>query len=93
MTDIKDLKKYTNTKKSSKLLPFKKNIKYLLDNNATHVAILEYLDEKENIQVTRPTLSNFIKRYITKKPFVPEEKEPTEKKEAPKKLKDSVFDD
>lgn len=93
MTDKKDLKEYINTKKSSKLLPYKENIKYLLDNNASQVAILKYLEEKENLPVARPTLSTFIKKHIKKTPYTPKEKEPTEKQEAPKKLKDSIFDD
>ncbi|SFV58417.1 hypothetical protein MNB_SV-14-173 [hydrothermal vent metagenome] len=100
MTDQKDLKKYINTKKSSKLLPYKDNIKYLLDNNASQVAILRYLDEKENITVTRPTLSNFIKKYIKKTPYTPKEKsdksnnkKDEKNQDKPQKLKDSIFDD
>ncbi len=97
MTEIKDLKKYTNTKKSSKLFPYKENIKYLLDNNASQVAIIEYLDKEEDLQVTRPTLSDFIKKHIKKTPYTPKEKEKnTQKKETqeePKKLRDSIFDD
>lgn len=94
MTKQEDLKKYTNTKKSSKLLPYKENIKYLLENNASQVAILKYLEEKENLSVTRPTLSTFIKNHIRKTPFVPKEKkEETPSNKEQKKLKDSIFDD
>jgi len=103
MTDIKDLKKYTNTKKSSKLFPYKDNIKYLLDNNASQVAIIDYLDKDENLQVTRPTLSDFIKKHIKKTPYTPKEKEDNSqeketqkeetKKEEPEKLRSSIFDD
>ena len=100
MTDQKDLKKYINTKKSSKLLPYKDNIKYLLDNNASQVAILRYLDEKENLTVTRPTLSNFIKKYIKKTSYTPKEKsdksnnkKDEKNQDKPQKLKDSIFDD
>ena len=71
MTDIKDLKEYTNTKNRHKLMPYKKNIEYLLNNNASQVAIIKYLDEKENLPVTKPTLSKFIKRYIKKEPYKP----------------------
>jgi hypothetical protein len=102
MTDIKNLKEFTNTKKGSKLLPYKKNIEYLLDNNATQVAIIEYLDKKENLSVTRPTLSYFIKKHIKKTPYTPKEKsdnnnndkkEDEKNQDEPQKLKDSVFDD
>lgn len=96
MTDINDLKEFTNTKKGSKLLPYKRNIEYLLDNNATQVAIIEYLHKKENITVTRPTLSYFIKKHIKKTPFTPKDKSTKKENETnqnkPKKLKDSVFD-
>ena len=102
MTDIKNLKEYTNTKNRHKLMPYKKNIEYLLNNNASQVAIIKYLDEKENLPVTKPTLSKFIKKHIKKTSYAPKEKNDNnnnEKKEdeknqnEPQKLKDSVFDD
>jgi hypothetical protein len=85
MTEIKDLKKYTNTKKSSKLFPYKENIKYLLDNNASQVAIIEYLNKEEDLQVTRPTLSDFIKKHIKKTSYTPKEKEKNTQKKRLKK--------
>jgi hypothetical protein len=95
MIDKNRLKEYTNTKRCSKLLPYKENIKYLLDNNASQVAIIRYLDEQENLSVTRPTLSDFIKKHINKKPFTPKEKKSTTNNEEnkPKKLRSSIFDD
>jgi ribosomal protein L11 len=45
-----------------------------IENNATQVAIIEYLDKKENLSVTRPTLSYFIKKHIKKTPYSPKEK-------------------
>jgi len=87
MIDIKNLNKYTNTKKSSILFPYIEHIKYLLDNNASQVAIIRYLDEEENIKITRPALSKFIKKHIKKEPYTP----PTKEKKS--KLRSSIFDD
>jgi hypothetical protein len=63
------LTKYTNKKKRSKLLPFIKDIKFLLEHDATQASILEYLKEEQNVTVSQPVLSTFIKRYILKDPF------------------------
>ena len=63
------LAKYTNKKKRSKLLPFIKDIKFLLEHDATQASILEYLKEEQNVTVSQPVLSTFIKRYISKDPL------------------------
>jgi hypothetical protein len=63
------LEKYTNKKKRSKLLPFIKDIKLLLEHDATQTSILEYLKIEQNVTVSQPVLSTFIKRYITRNPL------------------------
>jgi len=93
MTDKDILNKYTNTKNQPMLLPYIDDIKFLLDNNASQQSILEFLQKEKKLTLCKSTISVFIKNHINKEPFVPEEKEPTEKKEVPKKLKDSVFED
>ena len=60
------LKKYANKKKRSRLLPFIKEIKLLLEHDATQVSIVEYLKDEQNVIISQPVLSTFIKRYIEK---------------------------
>ena len=93
------LVKYTNKKKRSKLLPFIKDIKFLLEHDATQASILEYLQEEQNVTVSQPVLSTFIKRYISKDPLSKKSKTVINQKktetplpeESPKKKKESIF--
>lgn len=95
MNEREILEKYTNTKKQPTLLPYLDDIKFLLDNNASQQSILEYLKEEQDINVSKSTLSVFIKKQIKKMPFTPEEQESnaSETKTEPTKLKRSIFDD
>jgi len=65
----KILEKYTNTKKVSCLSPYEKEIEYLVKNNATQVAIVNFLKNEKNLVVSRSYVSRYIKRYILKDPF------------------------
>ena len=58
------LEKYAYKKKKPVLLPFVDNIKLLLEHDATQQSILEYLKNEEDITVSQPYLSKFIKQYI-----------------------------
>ncbi len=75
----KILEKYTNTKKVSCLSPYQKEIEYLVENNATQVAIVNFLKDEKNLVVSRSYVSRYIKRYIKKDSF--SKKAVTQKKE------------
>jgi hypothetical protein len=97
------LEKYSNKKKRSKLLPFIKDITLLLEHDATQASILEYLKIEQNVTVSQPVLSTFIKRYIAKNPLSKKSKKVISKKQAQeeietppaketsKKKEDSIF--
>ena len=61
--NTKKLNKFTNTKKVSVCYPYLEEIKYLIKNNASLKAIVDYLS-KENVTITSSALSHFIQRYI-----------------------------
>ena len=93
------LKKYANKKKRSRLLPFIKDIKILLENDATQNSIVEYLKDEQNVIVSQPVLSTFIKRHIKKdalskqsKIVINKEKQETNEPEKPiENKKTSIF--
>ncbi len=58
------LNKYANKRKKSVLMPYIYDIKLLLEHGATQKSILEYLKNEEDIVVSQPYLSKFIKKYI-----------------------------
>jgi len=94
------LEKYSSKKKRSKLLPFIKDIKLLLEHDATQASILEYLKIEQNVTVSQPVLSTFIKRHIKKDPMSKrtqatinkaQKEETPPAKETSKKKEDSIF--
>jgi len=95
MTEKKILEKYTNTKNRPTLLPYIDDIKFLVDNDASQQAILDFLQIEKNVTVCKSTVSVFIKKHITKKSYKPPiKKEPTtENKEetTPKSKKKSLY--
>jgi len=82
------LEKYSNKKKRSKLLPFIKDIELLLEHDATQASILEYLKIEQNVTVSQPVLSTFIKRYIAKNPLSKKSKKVISKKQAQAKIEE-----
>ena len=71
MTEKKILEKYTNTKNRPTLLPYIDDIKFLVDNDASQQAILDFLQIEKNVTVCKSTVSVFIKKHITKKSYKP----------------------
>ncbi|SFV56277.1 hypothetical protein MNB_SV-14-1816 [hydrothermal vent metagenome] len=100
MNNKEILKKYINTKKQPTLLPYLDDIKFLFENDASQLSMLEYLKEEKNVTISPSALSNFIKKYIKKTPYTPKEKsdksnnkKDEKNQDKPQKLKDSIFDD
>jgi len=97
MNNKEILKKYTNTKKQPTLLPYLDDIKFLFENDASQLSILEYLKKEKNVTISPSALSIFIKKHIKKTPYTPKEKSDNSNNEKNKdesqKLKDSIFDD
>lgn len=63
------MKKNKPLKKVSVLEPFQAEIKTLLKNDYTQEQILEFLKLSKNIQVSRQSLSKFLKKNLDKKPY------------------------
>lgn len=68
------MRKNKPLKKVSALEPYQEEIKTLLDNNYTQEQILEFLKISKKVQVTRQSLSSFLKKNIAKN-TVPIQKE------------------
>ena len=76
------------------MLPYLKDIRTLLENEATQSSITAYLKEEKNLVVTQPNLSRFIKRYIEKNPLSKKAKiavEPKKENPKPPVKKKSIF--
>lgn len=63
-------------KRTSKYEPFREEITYLYQNNATLDVISDFLFEKYQIQKTNTTLHYFIHRHISKSKSVTKKVEP-----------------
>lgn len=64
------MEKFKPLKKVSALEPYQEEIRTLLDNNYTQEQILEFLKISKNVQVTRQSLSSFLKKNATKNKVV-----------------------
>ena len=63
-------------KRTSKYEPFREEIRYLYENNATLDIISNFLSEKYQIKKTNTTLHYFIHRHISKSKSVTKKVEP-----------------
>lgn len=92
MNNKEILKKYTNTKKQPILLPYLDDIKFLFENNASQLSMLEYLKKEKSVIISPSALSIFIKKHIKKEPYKPPVKDKIKKEDdTPKPKKKSLY--